>query len=352
MSKPLITFFVVAYNQERFIREAVEGAFAQTYTPLEIILSDDCSPDRTFEIMEEMAAAYRGPHRLVLNRNKKNLGIGGHLNRIIEISHGEILIPAAGDDISFKERTERVFQCWIESSATAFSIYSNIREIDSSGAHGELWNPGVPPTHATTLQIAIERSCFWLWGCSHAYHRKVFEVFGPVDEGVIQEDDVIPFRSILLGKIGYIPEPLVYYRRHDNNIWGPKLGAVPSMKKRCQILAGDRAKFLTWLQDLRKATVLGIIPREESEKLQDSVIELLRDRSGEHQFYRSPFPRSLFLLLRRYLGWKRVYREILTPLWRLWRSQGVAKSDSPQLGSTRVQDAAGTPKQQEEVVKL
>ena len=40
---PLVTFALFAYNQERYVREAVEGAFAQTYQPLEIILSDDCS---------------------------------------------------------------------------------------------------------------------------------------------------------------------------------------------------------------------------------------------------------------------------------------------------------------------
>ena len=64
--RPLICFGLLAYNQEPFIREAVEGALAQTYAPLEIILSDDCSTDRTFEIMQETVAAYRGPHKVVL----------------------------------------------------------------------------------------------------------------------------------------------------------------------------------------------------------------------------------------------------------------------------------------------
>ena len=41
--------------------------------PLEIILSDDASADRTFAIMQEKAAAYYGPHRLMLNRNPTNL---------------------------------------------------------------------------------------------------------------------------------------------------------------------------------------------------------------------------------------------------------------------------------------
>ena len=53
--RPVLTFAVVSCNQEQFVREAVEAALAQTYSPLEIILSDDCSDDRSFEIMQEMA---------------------------------------------------------------------------------------------------------------------------------------------------------------------------------------------------------------------------------------------------------------------------------------------------------
>src|SRR5712672_4304281 len=105
-SKPLLTFALAALNQERFIREAVEAAFAQTYSPLEIILSDDCSEDRTFEIMCEMAKAYRGPHRIVLNRNPVRRSIGGHINRIMEVSQGELILAAAGDDISLPRRTQ------------------------------------------------------------------------------------------------------------------------------------------------------------------------------------------------------------------------------------------------------
>ena len=43
MERPLISFVVLAYNQESFIREAIEGALTQTYSPLEIVFSDDCS---------------------------------------------------------------------------------------------------------------------------------------------------------------------------------------------------------------------------------------------------------------------------------------------------------------------
>ena len=103
--KPLVTFAVIAYNQERFIREAVEGAFAQTYSPLEIILSDDGSSDKTFDVMQALVAKYDGPHHVMLNRNSKNLGLAGHVNHIMERATGDIIVLAAGDDISRPERT-------------------------------------------------------------------------------------------------------------------------------------------------------------------------------------------------------------------------------------------------------
>ncbi len=67
--RPLVTFYVITYNQARFVREAVESALAQTYSPIEILLSDDCSTDGTFEIIQETVKGYSGPHTVILNRN-------------------------------------------------------------------------------------------------------------------------------------------------------------------------------------------------------------------------------------------------------------------------------------------
>jgi len=83
-SLPRVTFFLFAYNQADFIRDACEAALAQTYTPLEVILSDDCSSDETFQIMQDVVASYSGPHQVRLNRNDQNLGLIGHVNRAME----------------------------------------------------------------------------------------------------------------------------------------------------------------------------------------------------------------------------------------------------------------------------
>ena len=78
--RPLVTFALFAFNQQPFVRAAIEGAFSQTYRPLEIILSDDFSKDQTFGIMQEMAAAYTGPHAVRIRRNESNLGFAAHIN--------------------------------------------------------------------------------------------------------------------------------------------------------------------------------------------------------------------------------------------------------------------------------
>jgi hypothetical protein len=53
-------------------------------------------------------------------------------------------------------------------------------------------------------------------GCTHAWSRKLFDYFGPIRTD--WEDLVLSFRTLVAGKMIYIQEPLVKYRRHDNNV--------------------------------------------------------------------------------------------------------------------------------------
>lgn len=79
---PSISIILTGHNQEHCIRDAIRSVFGQDYEgPVEIILSDDGSSDGTFAVMQEMAAQYRGPYRVILNRNETPLGRGPHIRR-------------------------------------------------------------------------------------------------------------------------------------------------------------------------------------------------------------------------------------------------------------------------------
>jgi glycosyltransferase involved in cell wall biosynthesis len=242
MDRPLITFMIIAYNQERYVREAVEGAFSQTYSPLEILLSDDCSTDRTFEVMQRMAADYRGVHTVRLNRTEQNLGLGGHISQAMERAWGELIVVAASDDISLPQRTEQVWQAYAESDGKAMSIYSSFVMIDEHGHRQETVGEA-PNETAYDIQAYIKAGR--VHGCSHAWHRRVFDVFGPLYPGTVYEDKAIPFRSVLLGEIRFIEEPLVLYRRHSQSITGPQWRTPAGLDVVGDVVKRQKRRLLT-----------------------------------------------------------------------------------------------------------
>jgi glycosyltransferase involved in cell wall biosynthesis len=222
---PLLTFALFAYNQEEFIKEAIEGAFSQTYQPLQIILSDDNSTDRTFEIMTQVVRDYTGPHRIVLNQNRPNLGIGGHINRLMELADGKLIVVAAGDDISLPNRTERIYEVWRDSDMKCFSIHSAGRSINAAGEFlqrksSPYFRNDSGESRTQYLSAVIQESQY-VFGATHAWSSDCFEKFGPLMPGITCEDRAIPFRSVLLGEIGFIDEELVDWRAHESNLSAP-----------------------------------------------------------------------------------------------------------------------------------
>jgi glycosyltransferase involved in cell wall biosynthesis len=212
LEKPLITFALITYNQEQFIGEAVESALAQDYENIEIIISDDCSTDRTFEILEKIAGKYRGPHKIIVNRNKTNLGIGGHINKICEIFTGEWLVTAAGDDISLPSRVSEVRRAVQSSKEKVDCIAVQLAEIDAEGRKtGFVRN-------ITHERVVLGASS--LAGAGLAYSRAVIKEFGRLDAQVHNEDVVLTARALLLSGVGCVEQPLVLYRSHSANRFG------------------------------------------------------------------------------------------------------------------------------------
>lgn len=214
-NKPLVTFVLFAYNQESFICEAVEAALAQTYTHLQIIISDDSSTDGTVGVIEKTLEAYRGPHTVVLNVNQINLGIGSHVNKLCKMAEGELIVVAAGDDVSRPDRTEKLVNAWILGGKRRASICSDVAAVDRDGVFLEKLS-GAP--FSGSIENGIRTYFSGVIGAAHAWRSDVFQVFGEMLENTVCEDRVIPLRSAFLGGAEYVPECLVNYRVHGDNV--------------------------------------------------------------------------------------------------------------------------------------
>ena len=214
---PLITFALFAYNQEMFIREAIVGALSQTYSPLEIIISDDCSTDKTYEIMVDMVSEYRGPHNIVLNKNENNLGIASHVNKVISLAKGLLIIAAAGDDISFPTRTSELTELWVKNGRFSGIVYSQYEPIDNEG---NSLNVDCLCKDVSDLTIEEFASRFnpGIVGATQAWTKDLFIKFGPLPHDLYCEDAVFVFRAKLYGEILFLDRVLLKYRFHQSSL--------------------------------------------------------------------------------------------------------------------------------------
>lgn len=279
--RPLLTFALFAYNQEKYIREAIEGAFSQTYEPLEIILSDDCSSDQTFEIMQEMVAGYAGPHNIVLNQNKKNLGLIGHVNFISRLSKSEYIIAAAGDDISKPTRAEVVSREILKSHPSL--IHSNVKQMDEIGNFGEivnynptLWNDVDPSAAAVSVGLYI--------GATGVWRKDLFSKYGEIKSLAAYEDLVLGYRASLEGNITFINEPLVLYRI------GSGISYMPSKKEdrkaqRVRYARRNSARVASFEQRMMDTQISSHEKKTELISLLRSKIAIYRVKSN---LYSSP----------------------------------------------------------------
>ena len=218
-ARPLVSFVIIAYRQDAFIREAVRGALQQTYEPLEVIVSDDCSPDRTYEIIQEELASYRGPHKTLSIRQPRNIGLAGNLAGAWSHAKGDLVVVQGGDDISLPGRTERLVAAWLESPEVD-CLFSDYSVIDAQGVELTARRFGdTPPGHPESIEQVLQQRTCWVIGCSAAYRPSLMSKYGGLRADVLAEDNVLPFRALLGRGIRYVAEPLVRYRVHGNNIF-------------------------------------------------------------------------------------------------------------------------------------
>jgi glycosyltransferase involved in cell wall biosynthesis len=210
-ARPLVSMLVIAYNQDRQIGDAIRSALAQTYQPLEILISDDASTDGTFAAMEAAVAGYSGPHHVSVRRNAVNQGISGHLSHVAQLAQGELLFVAAGDDMSTPERCAKVVDCWLQHGRRPDLIATDLADMDEAGQIHERMSPTELDGYHSFDDWHARRP--WLVGAAHTWSRRLFERFGPMQPGAAAEDQIMVLRAILSGGAVSLREPLVRYRR-------------------------------------------------------------------------------------------------------------------------------------------
>lgn len=268
--RPAATLALFAYNQEDYVRAAIEGAFAQDFGDLEIILSDDCSSDRTFAIMQEMAAAYDGPHRVIARQERPNAGPVQHLINVARAATGNLLVVNAGDDISYPNRVSALHQAWQETGAAALSSWHD--EIDEAGkllAKDISFPPSEVGQRIFRDQPTAQRNDGLIEavpGFCAAYPRKFWADLPDPPTRLFVEDGLASALVILRGeRVHRVPRSLIAYRLLDNSLSNRKGGLdaeeIRRREAKIDLIARDSVGMIDFIFAQAEREGLSMDPR-------------------------------------------------------------------------------------------
>jgi glycosyltransferase involved in cell wall biosynthesis len=128
MDRYLVSIITPVFNSERYVRQAIESVQAQTYGDWEIIIVDDCSRDRTCEIIEALAGADGRIRLIKLSRNRgpaisRNIAIGS--------ANGRYIAFLDSDDLWLPDKLEKQIRFMKEHDCVV--SYTSYKRIDEGG---------------------------------------------------------------------------------------------------------------------------------------------------------------------------------------------------------------------------
>jgi glycosyltransferase involved in cell wall biosynthesis len=211
----LISVILLCFNHERYIDEALDGLFAQTYSRLDIIIVDDCSSDRTADIIDARLARRGDRSNVRFVRNQRNMV--HPIPAVIGMAAGSFIVIACGDDVMLPTMLERMARAWKDekvSLVTANALYIDDQSNDLNRTYRD---PNVPAdaTFETLARYGTNVCCF---GAAMGFDRAIYDNFGwPPTQLLGASDIVLPFYAYLLNGARFVTEPLLKYRVHARN---------------------------------------------------------------------------------------------------------------------------------------
>ena len=215
-SAPLISVVLATYNGEKYLREQLDSIFAQDYSNLEVIASDDCSSDATVEILEEYSRRYN----LSWSVNERNLGFIRNFEGAMPRARGEFLALCDQDDLWLPDKLSALLNLITENDALL--VYSNAELIDGEGAslNQDIWT-----SSRTIPERCARHEAFYLnnyvTGCTVMFRRELLELATPFP-ACICHDWWLAYVSSYYGRIAWTDRQLVKYRQHGANVIGAR----------------------------------------------------------------------------------------------------------------------------------
>ena len=247
---------MTAYNRADFLAAQFESLLAQSRRPDELIVGDDCSTDRTLEVIKTFAA--RAPFPVRWYVNERNQGYNRNLEHAIGLCSGDVIVLCDDDDVCLPDKLrvteEELFAC-----PSAGLMVGNSALVDENldPLRITLWDTARLRTRKVILAESI---------CTLAKHfvanGHVISFRADLKPYILPFPPKFPSRifcdiwiSLVLASIAnviFMPDPMVFHRVHSGQIAGVQT-LVPSGQRVRDVRSGERekiARFVPLVEDV------------------------------------------------------------------------------------------------------
>lgn len=225
----MISVCIATYNGERFIREQIDSILRQLSSDDEIIVSDDGSTDNTVSIINSI-----DDKRIRVIEGPRKQSPTSNFECALKASKGDYIFMSDQDDV-WKPNKVKICMEWLQRYDC---VVSDAEVTDSS------LNPLYPSLYAI-MQVRQGRIYNTIWkngytGCCMAFRRNVLEASMPFPKDIPMHDIWIGNVAAYKYNVKFIPDTLIYFRRHEDttscNGKGSKYSIWQQMKFRWSVI--------------------------------------------------------------------------------------------------------------------
>lgn len=215
MEEPLVTVVVVSYNQSKYIKENLDSIRHQSYSNIELIVADDASNDNSVDIFKNWLK--ENSYVAKTNFHKKNTGLATMLNECIQLANGKFIKLIAADDFLHSDYIKKCIDLFEKTQADI--IYTKAYGIDdNSTIITDDHFCGLDFRNDEELRKLLFKGNF-ISGATMMMRKSLYDKVGYYKKEVLLEDYDLILNALNNNLIiKYLPETLLYYRRHEGNI--------------------------------------------------------------------------------------------------------------------------------------
>ena len=217
-----VDILLATYNGEKYLKEQIESLLDQTYTNIQIIISDDCSTDGTRDILK----SYENNEKIKVYYQENNLGYVKNFEFLLKKVESDLYMLCDQDDFWKKEKVEKIVDKLQKENLDL--VFGDLEVVDENlNLLYPSYNKYMHLAHKIDkyhkdYRLQYLYNC--MTGCTMMSKKKFLDKILPLptNSKYMIHDYWIGLIVSLNGKVGYLDKPYILYRQHGKNQVGTK----------------------------------------------------------------------------------------------------------------------------------